>query len=46
MGLVKKDDTKCANKKVLAFEANSYWQRLDNGPVGSEARGNEVIEVS
>ena len=46
MGPVKKDDTKCFNKKVLAFEANTYWQRLDNGPVGIEARGNEVIEVS
>ena len=45
MGPVKKVSTKCANKKVLAFEANTYWQRLDSGPVGVEARENEVIEV-
>ena len=32
MGSVLKQASKCANKKVLAFEAAAQWRLIDNGP--------------
>ena len=37
-----KSDAACANQKVLAFEASTVWQTIDNGP---DAEVEEVIEV-
>ena len=32
MGSQAKQDSKCANKKVLALEAGTDWRMIDNGP--------------
>ena len=36
---------KCANKKVLAFEANTRWRLIDNGPEEGGAQGDGVVDV-
>ena len=42
MGPVLKQASKCANKKVLAFEANTQWRLIDNGPEEIEVQVDDV----